>query len=268
MIGVIAGKGDLPKILINELKKKKIKFLLINLSTKKNSYKINYNLNITDFSKIINLLKKYNCKEVILVGKVTRPNIKEFKFNYANLKLLPKILFHLKKGDSSLIDLVINIFKKNKIKVVSCLKYLPEIKADNFVSSVAVSNQDLADIKKGRLLLNHINSKFDVGQSIVVNKGFVVGVEAAEGTDLMLEKIVEIQNKINKGLLSGVLVKMPKKNQDIRVDIPTIGYKTIQNCLKSGLRGIALKKNENIFLDQEKSLKLIKQKNFFIKVVN
>ena len=177
-------------------------------------------------------------------------------------------MFHLKKGDSSLIDLVINIFKKNKIKVVSCLKYLPEIKADNFVSSVAVSNQDLADIKKGRLLLNHINSKFDVGQSIVVNKGFVVGVEAAEGTDLMLEKIVEIQNKINKGLLSGVLVKMPKKNQDIRVDIPTIGYKTIQNCLKSGLRGIALKKNENIFLDQEKSLKLIKQKNFFIKVVN
>jgi DUF1009 family protein len=68
--------------------------------------------------------------------------------------------------------------------------------------------------------------------------------------------------------LSGVLVKMPKKIQDIRVDIPTIGFRTIQNCIRAGIRGIALKKNENIFLDQEKSLKLIKDKHFFIKVVN
>ena len=68
--------------------------------------------------------------------------------------------------------------------------------------------------------------------------------------------------------MSGVLIKIPKKIQDIRVDIPTIGLRTIQNCLRAGIRGIALKKNENIFLDQKKSLKLIKQNNFFIKVIN
>ena len=118
------------------------------------------------------------------------------------------------------------------------------------------------------MLLNHINSKFDVGQSIVINNGFVVGIEAAEGTDLMLNKIIPIQKKINKGPLSGVLIKMPKKIQDIRVDIPTIGFRTIKNCLKAGIRGIALKKNQNIFLDQEKSLKLIKRNNFFIKIIN
>lgn len=265
MIGLIAGIGNLPKVIIKKFNQKKIKYCLINLNFKykrKNYYKI------TEITKIINFLKKNNCKEVILAGKVIRPSIKDFNFDYETIKLLPKIIYNLKKGDSYILDLAIKIFKKNNIKVVSCLKYLPEITADNFVSPSKHSKQDLEDIKKAKLILNHINSKFDVGQSIVVNKGFVVGIEAAEGTDLMLEKISQIQKKINKGSLSGVLVKMPKKIQDKRVDIPTIGLRTIKNCLKIGLKGIALKKNENIFLDQEQSYKLLKNNNFFIKVVN
>jgi len=269
MIAVIAGEGNLPKIIIKKLNKKKINFCIINLSKNKIISRKNiFNLNITEISKILNLLKKNKCNEVVLAGKVSRPSINEFKLDYQTIKLLPEIISNLKKGDSYLLDFVVNLFKKNKINVVSCLKYFPEITADRFVCSAKISNKEIADIKKGRLLLNHINSKFDVGQSIVINNGFVVGIEAAEGTDLMLNKIIPIQKKINKGSLSGVLIKMPKKIQDIRVDIPTIGYRTIQNCLRARIRGIVLKKNENIFLDQEKSLKLIKQNNFFIKVIN
>jgi len=268
MIGLIIGDGNLPKILIKKFNLKKIKFCLVNLSKKKNLYKNAYNLNITEISKIINLLKKKNCTEVILVGKVVRPSLKDFKFDYQVIKLLPKIIYNFKKGDSYALDLVIKVLKKNKINVVSCLKYLPEITADNFLSPVQPSKQDSQDIIKGKLILNHINSKFDMGQSIVINKGFIVGIEAAEGTDLMLKKIIKIQGSINKGLLSGVLIKIPKKIQDIRVDIPTIGFHTIKNCLRAGLRGIALKKNMNIFLDQDRSYKLMKKNNFFIKVLN
>ena len=158
MIGIIAGKGNLPKILINKFNKKKIKYFLINLIENKNLKKIKTNLNITDISKIIKLLKKNNCREVILVGKVVRPSIQDFKFDFESIKLLPKILFNLKKGDSYLLDLVIKVFKKHKINVISCLKYLPEIKAENFISSSKPSKEDMSDIHKGRLLLNHINS--------------------------------------------------------------------------------------------------------------
>ena len=216
MIAVIAGEGNLPKIIIRKFNKKKINFCVINLRKKKIINRKNiHNANITEISKILNLLKKNKCNEVILAGKVLRPNINEFKLNYETVKLLPKIIFNLKKGDSYLLDFVINLFKKNNINVVSCLKYLPEITADTFVHNTKISNKEIADIKKGRMLLNHINSKFDVGQSIVINNGFVVGIEAAEGTDLMLNKIISIQKKINKDSLSGVLIKIPKKIQDI-----------------------------------------------------
>lgn len=268
MIGVIAGKGNLPKVLINKLIQKKIKFILINIGFKAKINNISNNFKITEIFNIIDFLNSNHCKKVILVGKVNRPSLKDLKFDYKILKLLPEILINLKKGDSFLLDLVIKILKKNKIEVVSCLKYIPEITADNFLSKTKPSKDDILDIKKGKSLLEHINSKFDVGQSVVVNKGFVVGIEGAEGTDLMLRKITKIQKKINNGKLSGVLVKIPKKIQDIRVDIPTIGINTIKNCINAGIKGIALKRNENIFLDQNKCNELIKKNKFFIKVIN
>ncbi|AEA81520.1 hypothetical protein SAR11G3_01045 [Candidatus Pelagibacter sp. IMCC9063] len=184
------------------------------------------------------------------------------------MKILPKIILSLKKGDSHALDFVINYLKLINMKVVSCTKYLPELLAENFVNKFKLSKQDSRDIEKGKAILNHVNKKYDVGQSIIVNKGLVIGIEAAEGTDEMILKSSSIMKKINKKMPSGVLIKVPKKIQDLRVDLPTIGYDTIRNCIKIGLRGIALKKNQNIFLDQTKSSDLIKKNNFFITVIN
>ena len=268
MIGLLIGDGNLPKVLIKKLEQKKTKFIAINLSKKKISKNFFYNFNISQFSKIVETLKKNNCKEVILAGKVTRPRIEDIKLDFSTLKILPKIILSLKKGDSHALDFVINYLNRINMKVVSCTKYLPELLAENFVNKFKLSKQDLRDIEKGKAILNHVNKKYDVGQSIIINKGLVVGIEAAEGTDEMILKSFSIMKKINNKAPSGVLIKVPKKIQDLRVDLPTIGYNTIRNCIKVGLRGIALKKNQNIFLDQQKSLNLIKKNNFFITVIN
>jgi DUF1009 family protein len=268
MIGIIAGDGDLPKLLVKKLNKKKISFIYINLQQKIILKKNFYNYNIFEISNILKALKVNNCQKVILVGKVIRPSIHDFKFDKELIKLLPKILLNYKKGDGHLLDMVINFFKKNKITVLSSIKYLPELKAENFISIIKPNKQDLLDINKGVKLLNHINSKFDVGQSTIINKGFIVAIEGASGTDSMINNSINIQRKINKNNYSGVLIKIPKKKQDIRVDLPTIGYRTIKNCIRAGIKGIALKKNENIFLDQNKCFDIIKKNNFFIKVID
>ena len=267
MIGIIAGDGSLPKLIVKKLKNIKINHIVINLS-KKNLKKQKYNLAITQISSIIQILKKNQCKEVILVGKVTRPNFTDIRFDKKIIKYLPKILDGLKKGDSYLLDLVINILKKEKMKVVSCTKYLPELFANNIKIKKLISSQDLRDIKKGKNLLETLNQKFDVGQSAIINSGFVVAIEAAEGTDQMLIKSSKILKKLNKNKQSGILIKLPKKIQDLRIDLPTIGFKTINKCIDLRLNGIVLKKNAHIFLDQEKSIPLIKKNNFFIKVIN
>ena len=183
MIGVIAGEGMLPKLIAKKFKEKKINYILINLSKKKIIRKNYYNFTITQISSIISILKKNYCNEVILAGKVIRPNFSDFRIDKKVITLIPRILDSLKKGDSSLLDLVINILKKEKMKVVSCTKYLPELFANNYLSDKKITIQDLKDIEKGKKLLNVLNQKFDVGQSAIISNGYVVAIEAAEGTD-------------------------------------------------------------------------------------
>jgi len=267
MIGIIAGDGSLPKLIVKKLKNKKLNYIVINLS-KKNQKQQKYNFAITQISSIIQILKKNQCKEIILAGKVTRPNFADLRFDKKIIKFLPKILDGLKKGDSYLLDLVINILKNEKMKVISCTKYLPELFANNIKSEKILTSQDLKDIKKGKNLLETLNQKFDVGQSAIISNGYVVAIEAAEGTDEMLSKSSKILKKINRTKQSGILLKLPKKIQDLRVDLPTIGFRTIQKCINLGLNGIILKKNAHIFLDQQKSKNLIAKNNFFIKVIN
>ena len=62
----------------------------------------------------------------------------------------------------------------------------------------------------------------------------------------------------------GILIKFPKKNQDLRVDLPTIGFDTLKDCKKSGIKGIVLKSKQNIFIDQNKSIKYANNNKIFI----
>ena len=63
---------------------------------------------------------------------------------------------------------------------------------------------------------------------------------------------------------SGVLVKFPKLKQDIRIDLPTVGLKTLTQCKSSGLKGIVLKSKQNVFLDRKKCISYANKNKMFI----
>ena len=113
------------------------------------------------------------------------------------------------------------------------------------------------DIEKGKKILEN-NSKFDIGQSIVMQQGSVIGIEAAQGTDnLLRQSSTYINNK-------GVLIKLAKLNQDLRADLPTIGIRTLKNCHKFGICGVAYSANKTIFINKGKILEFCKNNNIFI----
>ena len=70
-------------------------------------------------------------------------------------------------------------------------------------------------------------------------------------------------NNIN----NGVLVKFPKKKQDSRIDLPTIGLNTLKQCKVAGLKGVVLKHKKNVFLDKNKSIKYANKNKIFIYVI-
>ena len=62
----------------------------------------------------------------------------------------------------------------------------------------------------------------------------------------------------------GVLVKFPKKKQDLRIDLPTIGLKTLTQCKLAGLKGIVLKSKQNVFLERKKCISFANKNKMFI----
>jgi UDP-2,3-diacylglucosamine hydrolase len=265
MLGLIVGETSLPTVVINRLLKNNIDFLILDL-TKSNiykKYKNSHSLKITELGKAISILKKNNCKNIIFIGKVKRPEISLLKFDRKALFYLPRLFSAFKKGDGNILKEIIKIFKEHKINVVNSMKFTPElIFKDRSINNVKIKNTDKSSIIKGASIIKSL-SKFDIGQSVIINNGYVLAIEGPEGTDETIKRSLILSTKY-KLKDKSILVKFPKVNQDLRVDLPTIGLDTVKNCIKANIKGIVVKRSQNIILDKDKIINLTKKNNFFI----
>ena len=116
-----------------------------------------------------------------------------------------------------------------------------------------VSPDDEADIAFGARLLEAL-SGFDAGQGAVVAAGRVLAIEAAEGTDAMLARVAELRanGRLRRMGPAGVLVKAPKRGQDLRLDMPAVGPNTIEGAARAQLRGVALAAGRVLLVERER----------------
>ena len=263
MIGLIFGDTDFPKEILKTVKKRKIKYLIIDLSKSKKfkKDKKSYSVSIGQFGKIINILKKNNCKNVLFAGKVNKPNFSKLKLDFKGIFYIPRIIKASKLGDAAILKEIIKILAQNNIKTRNSLIFNPELslkKGD--YSKIKPDEKDQLDIKKAIKTLNSLK-QYNYSQGVVVRNKKVVSVEGKGGTKKMLEK-----SKSKKFRNHGVLVKFPKKKQDLRVDLPTIGLKTLKQSKNAGLKGIVVKNKQHIFLDKSKCIKFSNKNKMFISV--
>ncbi len=263
MIGLIFGSTSFPFEILKKIKKKKIKYLIIDLTKSKKfkKDKRSYSVSVGQFGKIINILKHNNCRKVLFAGKVSKPDFSKIKLDLKGIYYIPRIIKASKLGDAAILRVVINILKQQKINTISSIFFNPELsfKKGNY-SKVKANYEDRKDILKAILTLDKLG-KYNFSQGVVVRNRKVVAIEGKGGTEEMLKKC-KSDNFIN----NGVLVKFPKRKQDLRVDLPTIGLKTLNQCKKAGLKGIVLKSRQNIFLDKRKCVNFANKNKMFITV--
>ena len=264
MIGLIFGDTDFPKEILKNIKKRKINYLIIDLSKSK-KYKKNkksHSVSLGQFGRIIDILKKNNCKRVLFAGKVNKPNLSKLKLDLKGIYYIPRIIKASKLGDAAIIKEIIKILSQNKIKTENSLIYNPELSLKKgLCSKIKPNNQDKIDIRKAFKTLNNLGS-YNFSQGVVVRNNKVVSIEDSGGTKKMLEK-----SKSKKFRNHGVLVKFPKKKQDLRVDLPTIGFETLKQSKTAGLKGIVVKNKQHVFLDQSRCIKFADKNKMFILVI-
>ena len=263
MIGLIFGDTDFPKEILKTVKKRKIKYLIIDLSKSK-KFKQNrksYSVSIGQFGKIINILKENNCKKVLFAGKVNKPHFSKLNLDFKGIYYIPRIIKASKLGDAAILKEIIKILAEDKIKTENSLRFNPDLslKKGNF-SKIKPNKQDQLDIIKAIKTLNNLR-QYNFSQGVVVRNKKVVSIEGKGGTEKMLKK-----SRSKKFRNHGVLVKLPKKKQDLRIDLPTIGLKTLKQSKTAGLKGIVVKNKQHIFLDKSKCINFANKNKMFITV--
>ena len=176
---------------------------------------------------------------------------------------LPRIIKAAKLGDAAILKTIISILSKEKIKVISSITYNPELALSRGTyTKIKPTKEDIASIRKGIKSLGKLNPYNHI-QALIIKGSNVISKETSKGTKKMLQLIDKNKHEKTKA----ILIKFPKKKQDLRIDLPTIGFDTLKDCKKAGIKGIVLKSKKNIFMDKSKNISFANKNKMFIKVL-
>ncbi len=188
------------------------------------------------------VLRRHGCRQVVLLGYVMRPRLLSLRPDWTMLRVLPRFVAALRGGDDHLLSRVGAFFEEEGFELVGAHEIAPDLLLPaGQLGRVAMRAEDAEDARIGLALVRALGP-FDVGQGVVVAARHVQAVEAAEGTDLMLERCASIRamGRVRLPPRSGVLVKAPKPGQDRRLDLPSVGLETVERAAAAGLAGIAV----------------------------
>ena len=254
-VGVIAGGGALPKIIIDQLKNP---FVLALQGHAHKDLKSHAQVGVTELKKAVDVLRANNIKTIVFAGKVARPSLSDIKLDTLGLKLLWNMVG---AGDDALLSKLISFVEGLGFNVISAQDIVKNLLCKKGVLGLAKpTKQDLVDIKVGMGVLRALGDQ-DVGQGVVVENGYVLGIEAAEGTDGLIKRCGALK-KEKAGV--GVLVKLKKTMQGDKVDLPAVGEDTIKNLHKAGFKGVAIEAGGAILLDKNKIATLANKLKIFL----
>ncbi|MEL6111336.1 MAG: UDP-2,3-diacylglucosamine diphosphatase LpxI [Pseudomonadota bacterium] len=266
-IGIIAGGGNLPLRLAQSCDQQQAQYFTIRLAGMADATLEGLpgeTVPITEAGRIFSVLHDQKCDAVVLAGNVQRPNFLTLKPDWRGAALLPKLAKAALKGDGAILATLVDAFEAEGFAVVGADELLAsEVASRGALTAVAPVAADFLDIAKARRVIAALG-QFDVGQGAVVCGGQVWAIEAAEGTDAMLARCADVRASLDLPVGMGVLVKMPKPGQELRVDLPTIGPETIRRAKAAGLAGVAVEARGAIIIDKAETIQCAEGEALFI----
>jgi DUF1009 family protein len=255
-LGVVAGGGALPKRIADGRLARGEAVHVVRLAGWADDAMMVYpgeTIGVAEVGKVVRSLRNAGCDALVMAGTVGRPDFKTLLPDWRGAALLTKVISAASKGDGAILSVMVEMFESEGFLVVGAEEALSELAMpEGALGRVEPSVQDVADFAKAASIVRALGP-FDVGQAAVVASGRVLAIEAAEGTDAMLERCAALRR--NSGEHEGVLVKRPKPGQELRVDLPTVGVETITRAHAAGLKGVAAEAGVALLIDAAEAVK-------------
>jgi DUF1009 family protein len=219
--------------------------------------------------RFLDEIRRREINEIVMVGALPRPSFGALAPELSTLKYLPHFARAFQGGDDHLLRGVVSFFEGQGLRVLGPAELAPDLVAPvGTLGRHKPSTVAREAIATGMNLLAAL-SPFDIGQAAIIADHRVVAVEAAEGTDAMIERVAGLvqAGRLKPGKGDGVLVKAPKLGQDLRVDMPAIGPDTLTRVAAAGLAGIAIRAGSVLIGDRDRLVTLADASGLFIEGV-
>ena len=242
-LGLIAGGGALPVSVAARCEAEGRPVFVVRLAGFADVHLARYpglEAGMAEFGRILSALKKAGCTAVCFAGTVSRPDFRTLKPDLKGAALMPGIIAAATRGDDALLRKILSVFESEGYAIEGADDILGgETLTAGALGAVRPTEEQLSDLRKA-LHVAEKSGELDVGQGAVVCHGLVLAVEAQEGTDAMLARVAGLPADLRGSARErkGALAKAPKPIQDMRVDMPVIGARTVEMAAAAGLAGV------------------------------
>lgn len=198
---------------------------------------------------MIRAFREAGCRDIVIVGRVRRPNLMKLRPDGLFWRTLPSLFGFLRGGDDTILRMVIRFFEKHGLTVRGIGDVAPELVAPGGCIAGAEGNVNSPGIATACRALDAL-ARFDASQAAVADhSGRLLALEGADGTDAMLVRLAGSRADVGQDR-GGVVVKLPKIGQEMRIDLPTIGPETARRASEARLDSIAIAAGSTVIADR------------------
>lgn len=255
-LGIVAGSGELPNVIAEAISGSGRSVFIIRIegfaATSLDSWN-GINASLGELGKTMSALRDAGCQRVVFVGKIDRPNLRTLKLDAFGQASLPRLLLASGNGDDALLTSLAGLFEAEGFELCAPGDLVPDLMSPRgHFAGPMPDDQVRSDFKKAWRIAGLTGAE-DIGQGCVVADGVVLAIEAAEGTDAMLQRVATLPLELRgqSGNRRGVLVKRAKPGQDRRMDLPVIGMDTLRLAEKAGLGGIGIEAGGSLIVGMD-----------------
>lgn len=263
-IGLIAGEGQLPVMVAKAARKKGFSVVTVALSRSSRDALSSYSdsichLGIGQTSKILLALKNEGVKELVIIGRIDKKVI--FDRLRWDMRALRFLKANINKSDNTIMANVVKAFREEGLEIMDQRVFLKDLFPEKGVlTKREPTEEEWKNIRYGFSLAREI-ARLDIGETVVVKDEAVVAVEAIEGTDEAIKRGCKLAKK------NAVIVKVSRKKEDSRLDVPAVGKKTIQTMVESKASALALEHEKIFIIDLEEVLAMADKAGISIVVI-
>ena len=256
-IGILAGGGQLPLMIAESVAARGGRVHIVGIDGEAHPDIARFPhtwVNWGQIDRMVATLREEGGNELVIAGGVRRPDLWKLRPDAGLFRSLPQIVGLLAGGDDSVLSRVVRFFEAKGLQVRGAHEVAPDLLAGaGRLGALAFSQAAHAEAELG-FAVRAALGPLDAGQAVVVAGGKVLAIEGAEGTDAMLERVAGLRKPGRDGS-GGVLTKGPKPGQELRVDMPAIGPRTVDLAAAAGLAGIAVEAGAVLVLGRDEAVR-------------